>query len=161
MSRLKRQIAKAALLAGIATTQRGALRTFRSDQRARLGDFFIGEDLDTNLPRLKTIAAAILDRLQPGANNTPPLDVLKGVKAPDIAALATALGQLTAKDNAQGTALSAAKAERRTAEELIADIVAGRLDIQLAADQEWPWTTREHDVIRAQFKLPLTRPMTE
>ena len=154
-------IAKAALLAGIATTQRGALRTFRSDQRARLGDFFIGEDLDTNLPRLKTIAAAILDRLQPGANNTPPLDVLKGVKAPDIAALATALGQLTAKDNAQGTALSAAKAERRTAEELIADIVAGRLDIQLAADQEWPWTTREHDVIRAQFKLPLTRPMTE
>ncbi len=155
------RLAKAALLAGIATGQRGALRTFRSDQRARLEDYFIGENLDTNLPRLKTIAIAILSRLQPGANNTPPLDVLKGVKAPDIQALADALAAITAKDNAQGAAQVIASEERRTAEELIADIVAGRLDIQLAADQEWPWTTREHDVIRAQFKLPLTRPMTE
>ncbi len=154
-------IAKAALLAGIATTQRGALRTFRSDQRARLEDYFIGEDLDTNLPRLKTIAIAILAKLQPGPNNTPPPDVLRGVKAPDIQALADALGVLTAKDNEQGAAQVIAKEERRTADELLADIVAGRLDIQLAADQEWPWTTREHDVIRAQFKLPLTRPMTE
>ena len=40
-------------------------------------------------------------------------------------------------------------------------MTAGKVDIHLAADQEWPWTTREHDVIRAQFKLPLTRPMTE
>ncbi len=154
-------IAKAALLAGIATTQRGALRTFRSDQRTRLEDYFIGEDLDTNLARLKTIAIAILGKLQPGPNNTPPPDVLKGVKAPDIQALADALAVLTAKDNAQGAAQVVATGERRTADELIADIVAGRLDIQLAADQEWPWTTREHDLIRAQFKLPLTRPMTE
>ncbi len=154
-------IAKAALLAGIATTQRGALRTFRSDQRARLEDYFIGEDLDTNLPRLKTIAIAILAKLQPGPNNTPPPDVLRGVKAPDIQALADALGVLTAKDNEQGAAQVIAREERRTADELLADIVAGRLDIQLAADQEWPWKTREHDLIRAQFKLPLTRPMTE
>ncbi len=69
--------------------------------------------------------------------------------------------EVTAKDNAQGAAQSTAKTERRTADKLLADIVAGRLDIQLAADKEWPWTTREHDVIRAQFKLPLTRPMTE
>ena len=154
-------IAKAALLAGIATTQRGALRTFRSDQRARLEDYFIGEDLDTNLPRLKTIALTILGKLQPGPNNTPPADVLKGVKAPDIQALADALAVLTAKDNAQGAAQVVASGERRTADELIADITAARLDIQLAADQEWPWTTRQFDVIRAQFKLPLTRPMTE
>ena len=153
--------AKAAAAAAIATTQRGALRTFRSDQRTRLADYLIGEDLDTNLARLKTIAVAILGKLQPGPNNTPPPDVLKGVKAPDIAALAAALAALTNKDDAQGAAQVIASGERRTADELITDIVAGRLDIQLAADQEWPWTTREFDTIRTQFKLPLTRPMTE
>ena len=155
------KIVKAALTAGIATTQRGALRTFRADQRTRLADYFIGEDLDTNLARLKTIAIAILGKLQPGPNNTPPPDVIRGVKAPDIQALAAALALLTVKDNAQGAAQIIASGERRTADELIADITAGRLDIQLAADQEWPWITREFDTIRAQFKLPLTRPMTE
>ncbi len=154
-------VAKAAVVAAISTTQRGALRTFRVGQRARLGDYFIGEELDTNLIRLKAIAQSILDRIAPGENNAPPLDVLKGVKAPDIQALVTAHSQLAAKDNAQAAAQAIAKGERRTADELLGDIIAGRLDIQLAADQEWPWKTREFDVIRAQFKLPLTRPMTE
>ena len=110
---------------------------------------------------IKTIAKSILDRIAPGENNEPPLDVLKGVKAADIQKLATALGQLTAKDNAQAAAQSIAKGEHRTADELLAEMIAGRLDIQLAADQEWPWRGRVFDVIRAQFHLPLTRPMTE
>ena len=153
--------AKAALLAGIATAQRGALRTFRASQRARLGDFFIGEDLDTNLARLKTIAGAILERLQPGENNTPPLDVLKGVKTADIQAISAALALLGAKDDEQAEAQTLSKTEHKTADELLTEVTAGKLDIQLAADQEWPWTTREFDVIRDQFKLPRTRPMTE
>lgn len=153
--------ARAGLIAGIALIQRGALRTFRADQRPRLGDFFVGEELGTNLARLKTIATAILSRLQPGVNNAPPLDVLKGVKAADIANIATALGELTTKDDEQAAAQAMASGERRTADDLIADMVAGRLDIQLAADQEWPWTGHRFDAIRTQFQLPLTRPMTE
>lgn len=152
---------RAALIAAIAVAQRGALRTFRSDQRARLGDYFIGEDLDTKITRLKTIAAAILDLIAPGANNAPPRDVLKGVKAADITKLTAALATFTAKDNAQADAQSSATGKRRTAAELIADMMTGKLDIQLAADQEWPWTTRQFDTIRDEFNLPRTRPMTE
>ena len=153
--------ARASVNAGVDVAQRGALRTFRAWEPARLGDYFIGEDVDSNLGRLKTVAKSILDRITPGPNNAPPLDVLKGVKAADITKLTTAYATLTAKDNAQAAAQNLSKTEHRTADELIADITAARLDIQLAADQEWPWKTREHDTIRDQFKLPRTRPMKE
>jgi hypothetical protein len=68
---------------------------------------------------------------------------------------------LTAKDRAQADAQNLSKTEHRTADELIAEITAGKLDIQLAADQEWPWKTCEFDIIRDQFHLPRTRPMKE
>jgi hypothetical protein len=153
--------ARAVMNAVIDLVQRGALRTFRGEQRARLGVYFIGEDVDSNLGRLKIIAKSILDRIAPGENNAPPLDVLRGVKTDDITRLANAYATLTAKDKEQGDAQNLSKTEHKTADELLAEVMAGKLDIQLAADQEWPWTTREFDVIRDQFKLPRTRPMTE
>ena len=142
-------------------TQRGAQRTFKGDQEARLGDYFIGEDVDSNLTRLKAVAKSILARITPGENNAPPLDVLRGVKAEDIQRFTTAYALLTRKDEEQAAAKNRSKTEHRTADELLADMMAGRLDIQLAADMEWPWRTREFDTIRDQFHIPKTRPMKE
>jgi len=117
-----------------------------------------GETLSSVL----TLARGVLQRLSPGTGGTPPADTLPGITATGkIAALAAAINTYGQKDEAQGGQQTEVAA---TLEQVEADVVklAGlRHQVQLAADQAWPWRTPGVVTIRKSFLLPPTRPLNE
>jgi hypothetical protein len=148
--------ARDALIAVIAPIQTAARRKFTGDQEQMRHAYFIGEGLaDDTLGEVQTAAVAIRDRLV----GTPPQDVLPGIKAAQITALSNAVTQYAAGV----TAPSDQKNENSKALEIIvANIgkLAGlRHQVQLAAEQAFPWRNPGVAAIRQSFLLPVDRPL--
>jgi hypothetical protein len=102
------------------------------------------------------------DRLSPGENNEPPQDVLPGVKADlQIKALADAIALHDIKNTAQGDQQTAASGTLEAIEANPKKLAGLRCQIQLAADQAWPWRTAGVATIRKDFLLPADRPLTD
>ncbi len=151
------------LIALLQPIQTAAKRKYKGATSDLRDAYYIGhplpsEDLDTVI----AAARAIRDRLKPGPNNAPPADTLPGVNpATHVQNLSDAVADYDARNTAQGTSQRAAA---RSLEDIQADLVRLadlRRDIQLAADQAWPWRTAGVKTIRKAFLLPEDRPITD
>jgi hypothetical protein len=148
--------ARAALITVIAPIQTAARRKFTGDQEQMRHAYFINEGLaDDTLGEVQTAAIAIRDRL----TGTPPQDVLPGVKAAQITALSNAVTQYAADVTAPGDQKNE---NSKALEAIVANIgtLAGlRHQVQLAAEQAFPYRTPGVASIRKTFLLPPDKPM--
>ncbi|HZL78197.1 MAG TPA: hypothetical protein VFC17_05040 [Candidatus Limnocylindrales bacterium] len=148
--------ARDALIAVIAPIQTAARRKFTGDQEQLRHAYFIGEGLpDDTLGEVQTAAIAIRDRLV----GTPPQDVLPGVKAAQITALSSAVTTYATNVTAPG---GQQNENAGALEAIVANIgkLAGlRHQVQLAAEQAFPWRNSGVASIRKSFQLPTDRPM--
>jgi hypothetical protein len=148
--------ARDALIAVIAPIQTAARRKFTGDQEQLRHAYFIGEGLpDDTLGEVQTAAIAIRDRLV----GTPPQDVLPGIKAAQITALSSAITTYATDVTAPG---GQQNENAGALEAIVANIgkLAGlRHQVQLAAEQAFPWRNSGVASIRKSFQLPTDRPM--
>jgi len=152
--------ARDALFAVIAPIQTAAKRKFTGDTEKLRQAYFIGENLaHDNLHEVQTAAIAIRDRLVAVAPATAPLDVLPGVKPAQITALSGAITTYAAgitaptdQHNENTGALNAIVAN-------IATLAGLRHQVQLAAEQAFPYRNSGVATIRKTFLLPPDRPL--
>jgi len=154
--------AREALIAVIAPIQTAAKRKFAGDDLRLREAYYIGGDglAEETLDEILTASRAILARLIPGPGGTPQ-DTLPGIK-PDrqIAALSDAIDLYGGKDQAQTAEQKKAAKLLEDTQAQIATLEALRHQVQLAADQAWPWRTPGVATIRKSFLLPVDRPFT-
>jgi hypothetical protein len=148
--------ARDALIALIAPIQTGAKRVFKGVERQA---YYIGADLGSqNLEQVLIAANNILARLV----GNPPLDVLPGVHTDrEIPALTAAIAAYSQKNIDQAADQSKAGA---LGDQIQADVdkLAGfRREIQLCADQAWPWRATGVAQIRKDFLLPANQPLND
>lgn len=157
--------ARESLLAAIAPIQTAAKRKYKGTSIGQRRAYFIGgpkQLINSTLQEVLTDARAILTRLSPGAGSTPPVDTLPGIKPLGrIKDLSDTIGAYDAKNTAQGDRQEDAEEELEAIGTQVAALAALRRDIQLAADQAWPWRTAGVKTIRKAFLLPEDRPMQE
>lgn len=155
--------ARTGLIAVLAPIQTAAKRKFSGDQADRRDAYYIGASLASEtLDEVLTAARTIRGRLVPGPNNAPPTDVLPGIKAdPQIKDLTDAIALYDTKNTAQGGQQSEAGGTLEAINAQIDQIADLRRQIQLAADQAWPWRTPGVATLRKAFLLPADRPMTD
>lgn len=153
-------VAREALLAALAPIQTAAKRFFTGDQETLRHAYFIGENLrhDTLL-EVQTASIAVRDRLVAVPPALSPVDTLPGIKAPQLAALNTAIttyaSGVTApveQDKQNAGALNAIVAN-------IAALAGLRHQVQLTVEQALPWRTPGVAATRQAFLLPADRPM--
>lgn len=154
--------ARDALIEVIQPIQTAAVRKFTGEQAATRKAYYIGaKPALTNQSLLQVVnaARAILKRLIPGENNTPPQDVLPGVKADGaILELSNAIAAYVAKDKGQGDLEEQAEGDLEAIVAQIKQLAGWRRDIQLAADQAWPWRKEGVRTVRKAFLLPMDKP---
>lgn len=152
--------ARDALIAVIAPIQTAARRVFTGDtEKLRLA-YFIGADLhNDNLKEVGAAAKAILDRISPGAGNTPPQDTLPGIKVPQIQALSDAIAKYSGGKDAQTSQQNLNAGALEEIEADISKLAALRHQVQLAGEQAFPWRASGVAAIRQSFLLPVDRPL--
>ena len=157
--------ARDALIAVLAPIQTAAKRKFTGETSHLREAYFIGGNnnlANAPLDEVITDARAILARLVPGPAAAPPTDLLPGIKPlGKIKDLSDAIAAYDTKNKAQGAEQAAAGTSLETIAAQIATLNALRRDIQLAADQAWPWRTPGVKTTRKAFLLPEDRPMKE
>lgn len=154
---------KDAILAALAPIQTAAKRKYDGDEATQRENYYIGEALATEAFDLVLLAgASVRDRLSPGDAGEPPQDTLPGIR-PDkqIKLLADAVAQFDGSDAAQTGQQNDASALLEKIALAITALARLRRQIQLAADQAWPWRTQAVKAIRKAFLLPPDRPLTE
>jgi hypothetical protein len=148
--------ARDALFAVIAPIQTAAKRKFTGDSGKLRQAYFIGENLaHDNLHEVQTAAIAIRDRLV----GTPPQDVLPGVKAAQITALSSAITTYAANITAPGDQSNENAGALLAIVANIGKLAGLRHQVQLAAEQAFPWRNSGVASIRQSFLLPTDRPM--
>ena len=155
--------AREALLTVLQPIQTAAKRAFADDQSTLREAYGVGRGIAReSLAEVVTLARGVLNRLSPGEGGKPPTDKLPGITAEDgIAKLAAAIATYGAKDEAHDEHTTAAAAALEKIETDVTKLAGLRHQVQLAADQAWPWRTSGVITIRKGFLLPPTRPMTE
>ncbi len=152
--------ARDALIAVIAPIQTAAKRKFTGDHETLRHAYFINEPLaHDRLQEVQTAAIAIRNRLVPGANNAPPQDVLPGIKAAQITALSNAITLYAADVAAPGDQQNQNAGALKAIVANIGTLAGLRHQVQLAAEQAFPWRTPGVASIRKSFQLPTDRPM--
>ncbi|NBU09480.1 MAG: hypothetical protein EBS84_10740 [Proteobacteria bacterium] len=151
--------------ASLAPIQTAAKRKYKGTSIEQRGAYFIGgpkQLSNSPLDEVLTAARAILARLSPGTGGTPPVDTLPGIKPLGrIKDLSDAITAYDAKNTAQGDKQGAAEEALEAIGAQVADLASLRREIQLAADQAWPWRTPGVKTIRKAFGLPEDRPLPE
>ena len=152
--------ARNALVAVIAPIQTAARRQFTGTQAAWREAYFIGGHIaHGSLHFAATAAKAIRDRLAPGPNNTPPVDVLPGIGAPQIAALSNTIAEFAGDIDAADAQANQNIATHNLIVANIAQLANLRRQVQLAAEQAYPWRTPGVAATRQAFLLPPGRPL--
>ncbi|MBK8039108.1 MAG: hypothetical protein IPK22_18550 [Verrucomicrobiaceae bacterium] len=111
-----------------------------------------------------TFATGVLKRLSPGENNAPPADTLPGIKpgpGGTIDTLAQALAKRVATSSARTTQQNKSSATLEQITAKVETLATHRKEIQLAADQAWPWRQNGVEAIRKAFLLPVDRPLSD
>ena len=122
--------------------------------------YFVGEPLASDtLKEVQIAANAIYNRLAPGANNAPSADVLPGIKDAQIQALANAIKLYGDKNAAQGDDQNQATGQLEAIVANIEKLAVLRHQVQLAAEQAFPWRNSGVAAIRQSFLLPVDRPL--
>lgn len=155
--------ARDSLIAVLQPIQIAAKRKFKGADAAQRAAYYIGDGLGAQtLQEALTAARSVLARLTPGDQGAPPLDVLPGITAAGaIKDLADKIAEYAANDTEQGDQ----QLEASGALEAIwadVDTLAGlRREVQLAADQAWPWRKKGVSTLRKAFLLPANQPLKD
>jgi len=154
--------ARRALLDALAPIQTAAKRKFAGDDQHLRDAYYIGDALSREtLEAVLTATRAVLARLTPGPGDAPPQDVLPGIKADtQIAVLSDAIDLYGGKDQAQTSEQKKAAALLEGIGAKVVTLIGLRHQVQLAADQAWPWRTPGVVTIRKEFLLPVDRPFS-
>jgi hypothetical protein len=156
---------KKVLMKAIRKIQAAAKQKYSGSQPAMLADYYVGDKIDANQDTLEQVGTAVLDKISPpetaatGAKDSAPAaDVLPGVTAGKIAALAGALDDYTAAWKAQTTAQSDKQKGHIAVAALVNSIDSRRRIVQFAVDGEWTFDDAANAPIRREFGLPVKRP---
>jgi len=139
-------VAQTNLVHALQEVQAAARQKYFIADPTKLGDFFIGENLDENIPLLRQYTQGIIEKLG--------TDTLPGITTAKVEALGTLLGALNAALASQETAQSGATTTRGTVEDQLKTITARRMTLQFAADAHWPWHDKHNAAVRKEFQLP-------
>lgn len=143
---LSGSVAQTNLVRALQEVQAAARQKYYTADPTKLADFFIGENLDENIPLLRQYTQGIIEKLA--------TDTLPGITAEKVTALGTLLGALNTALASQETAQSGATTTRGTVEDQLKSINARRMTIQFAADAHWPWHDKHNAAVRKEFQLP-------
>ncbi len=160
----KQEIAtRDALIAVLAPIQTAAKRKFKGTEAAQRAAYYIGSSLGTQtLDEVLLAARNVLARLTPGKNNAQPTDVLPGIKANGaIKDLADAISDYADDNTEQGDQQQEASAALEAIWADVTKLAGLRRDVQLAADQAWPWRDKGTATIRKAFLLPASQPFKD
>lgn len=150
------------LLAALQPVQTAAQRRYLGDDQKLRQHYFVGESLNArSLPDLLAGAASMLARLAPGADGSEPADVLPGVK---VEGRIRELREAIAKVREKAEAGKGGRTSTETLDALLNDasgLARLRRQIQLAADQAFPWRAKKVGAIRRSFLLPKDGPMQD
>ncbi len=144
------RLALVGLLQGVQTAAKRKWARSATD-RSHLRAYYVGTTLKTlGFASLAEAADAILRQAQS--------DTLPGVGAEKLSALALAIETWKEQNAAQSAAQNAATHAHGEAERLFGEITTERIQLQLAADNAFPYTDKAHGAIRTEFKLPKNGP---
>lgn len=157
------EAAREALITVIQPIQTAAKRKFKGADATQRDAYYIGESLgNLGLPDVLIAAKNVLARLTPGEKNAPPQDVLAGIKTDGaIKDLAAAIAEYSGSNEDQDDQQLDASALLETIAGDIATLAEYRRDIQLAAEQAWPWRSVGVATRRKTFLLPADRPVKD
>lgn len=144
--------AEEALVVIIRAFQARARQKHAATNSAALRDYGIGEDIDVSRAILEQYAQSIYDLTA--------TDQLPKITPARRQELLAALSAFRGSQTGQSSAQSAASSLRTNRDQLLKEITAARLQIQYAAEAEWPSTDPANHPIRVEFQLPATRPFT-
>jgi len=154
-----------AILAALAPIQTAAKRNYKGDQEAMRKAYGIGTTLSNEGPEdIATFAVGVLKRLSPDEDGEAPEDTLPGIKPGPggaIDTLAKALAKRSTTDSARTTEKNKSSATHEQITHKIKTLASHRKEIQLAADQAWPWRKDGVEAIRKAFRLPVDRPLSD
>ena len=161
---LERQIVLA-----IQEIQAAAKQMYARREGVQLQNYFIGQRINPNEATLHQIAFSIAARLTPatGADLATADDQLPGITLAKINALRGFIDLPAALVSASAPSASSstgaivpeeAVTDRAQRDAMIREINDRRMEIQFAADAEWPYTTPTNATARTAFHLPRSRP---
>lgn len=139
-------VAQANLVHALQEVQAAARQKYYTADPTKLGDYFVGDTLDENIPLLRQYTQSIIEKLA--------TDTLPGITEAKVTALTTLLGDLNTALESQGTAQSGATTTRTDVEDDVKTINARRMTLQFAADAHWPWHDKHNAAVRKEFQLP-------
>jgi len=155
--------ARDALMAVLQPIQTAAKRKFIGEIQKLREAYYIATGLaNGTLDEVLTASRSVLARLSPGDGNAPPPDVLPGITAAGrIQELADAIATYGGKDQAQDANLTGAGKLLEAIKANVPKLAKLHRQVQLAADQAWPWCTYGVATIRKAFLLSPDRPMKD
>jgi hypothetical protein len=142
--------AEEALLQQIRFFQARARQKYFFKNPTILAEYGVGQNIDVSRSILEGYAQAIYDKTA--------TDKLPKVTATKRAALKSALDKYKQSETEQTGAISDAGTHRIDRDSLLKQATAGRMQLQFAADAEWPHTDPANYPIRREFQLPANRP---
>lgn len=149
---LEEELAKKELMESLRDFQGAARLKFRRTDPARLESYLVGTEIDQSRPLLEQSGETIIDN-----TNT---DRPAPVETAMITAAEVKLQKYKDSKQPQRDEKSSAAAARQSRDALVAQIVNDRQQIQLAADNAWPYTDPANRKARMEFGLPVNRPYT-
>lgn len=155
--------ARDALLAVLQPIQTAAKRKFSGETQTLREAYYISAGLSSStLEEVITASRSVLARLSSSDGKVPPQDVLPGITAAGrIKELADAITTYGGKNKAQSDKQEEAAKLLETIKTNVPKLAKLRRQVQLAADQAWPWRTTGVATIRKAFLLSPDRPMKD
>ena len=161
---LERQVVVA-----IQEIQSAAKQKYARREPVQLQNYFIGQRINPNEATLHQIAFSIAERLTPrtGADLATADDKLPGITLAKVNALrvlidlpATPAASPSSSSSSAPSAIVPEEAvtDRAQRDAMIREINDRRMEIQFAADAEWPYTDPANATARRAFHLPRSRP---
>jgi hypothetical protein len=168
------RLAKKALVKSIAEIQSAAKQKYARSQPIMLQDYCIGKDLDSSRAALEQYSQNILEKLggnphvlRPPANHSPVAsyapalaDPLPGITPEKVAALSTLRSKWMELQTFQANSQALATGLRAERDALVQAITDQRIEIQFAAEAEWPASEPASAGKRRAFLLQPTRPFS-
>lgn len=161
-----------AIVIAIQEMQAAAKQKYARREPVQLQNYFIGDRINPNEATLHQIAFTIAERLTPptGSDLATALDRLPGITLAKINILRDLIDLPPAPLGGSSSSSSSSSASPIVPEEAVADRAARdamireindrRMEIQFAADAEWPYTDPLNATARRAFHLPASRPFS-
>jgi len=144
--------AQSDLVAAIKEIQTAAKQKYGRAGRQQVKDYLVGERLDASRAALVQMADSIAEKLKS--------DTLPGITAAKVEGLKSLRDAYVAANAAQADAQSKATAERDAIEAAVQNIADRRVQIQFAAEAQWPSDAKANAPIRREFQIPTDRPFS-